>query len=262
VRRAEHTANNWGETSLSLENKVAIVTGGGSGIGSSYVRALAKAGAKVVIADLNEELANTLSRDLESNGHKAIAIGTDVTSESETLRMAAETIARFGTIDILVNNAGIFPQCDFLDLTYENWRKSLAVNLDGPFLCCKAVAPEMVKNKSGKIINISTECFFMGFETLVDYTAAKAGVVGLSRALARSLGQYGINVNTVTPGLTASDALLRDQPENFDPHVARQCLKRVQRPDDLVGSVLFLASSASDMITGQIINVDGGYNLH
>jgi 3-oxoacyl-[acyl-carrier protein] reductase len=247
---------------LSHENKIVIVTGGGSGIGRAYVTALAKANAKVVIADIDEQPAHELAHELTAAGHEVIAIRTDVTSEQDTLSMAAETVAKFGTIDVLVNNAGIFPQSEFLDLTYAHWRKVLAVNLDGPFLCCKAVAPEMVKNKRGKIINISTECFFMGFETLVDYTAAKAGVVGLTRALARSLGRHGINVNTITPGLTASDALLRDQPENFDSHVARQCLNRVQRPDDLVGALMFLASPASDMVTGQIINVDGGFNLH
>jgi 3-oxoacyl-[acyl-carrier protein] reductase len=247
---------------MDFKDKVAIVTGGGSGIGQAYVSALAHAGAKVVIADIVENNATTVARELSQAGCDVTAIKTDVTSEEDTQRMADETKARYGTVNILVNNAGIFPQCDFLDLTYAHWRKVMAVNLDGPFLCCKAVVPEMVKNKSGKIINISTECFFMGFETLVDYTAAKAGVVGLTRALARSLGKYGINVNTITPGLTASDALLRDQPENFDSHVARQCLKRVQRPYDLVGALMFLSSSASDMITGQIVNVDGGFNLN
>jgi 3-oxoacyl-[acyl-carrier protein] reductase len=138
----------------------------------------------------------------------------------------------------------------------------MSVNLDGPFLCSKAVVPSMIQNGHGKIINISTECFFMGYGELVDYTAAKAGVVGFTRALAEALGEHGINVNTITPGLTATEILLEEQPYNFEPHIQGQCIKRAQKPDDLVGTLLFLASSDSDMITGQIINVDGGYNKH
>jgi 3-oxoacyl-[acyl-carrier protein] reductase len=174
--------------------------------------------------------------------------------------MAEKTLAHFGSIDILVNNAGIFPLCNFVDLTYAQWRKVMSVNLDGTFLCTKAVVPHMIKKKKGKIINISTECHFMGFADLVDYTASKSGVVGFGRALANALGEYFINVNTITPGLTGSKELLETQAENFEPHVAGQCIKRVQVPEDLVGTVVFLASDESDMITGQIINVDGGYN--
>lgn len=247
---------------MRLEGKVAIVTGGGNGIGAAYVEGLAKEGASVVIADINEVHGMQMEKKISDFGYPAQFVRTDVTSEEDTLHMAEAALGKFGSIDILVNNAGIFPLCDFTELTFKQWKQVLAVNLDGVFLCSKAVTPQMIKQKSGKIINISTECIFMGFGQLVDYTASKAGVAGFTRALAEALGEHNINVNTVTPGLTASEQLLHDQPENFEPHVEAQCIKRVQKPEDLVGTIVFLASSDSDMITGQIINVDGGFNKH
>ncbi len=245
---------------MRLKGKVAIVTGGGRGIGQAYCRGLAREGARVVVADVDYASAKATAEEIGAQGHEALGLKVDVTSETETRKMGEEAARRFGTVDILVNNAGIFPLCKFTELTYEQWRRVLAVNLDGPFLCSKAVVPYMIRQKKGKIINIATECFFMGYGELVDYTAAKAGVVGFTRALAEALGQYFINVNTVTPGLTATEILLREQPYNFEPHVAAQCIKRRQMPEDLVGAIVFLASTESDMITGQIINVDGGYN--
>jgi 3-oxoacyl-[acyl-carrier protein] reductase len=245
---------------MRLADNVAIVTGGGRGIGEVYCRGLSKEGASVVVADINLEAAERVAAAIESDGGTAMAIRVDVGSETDTLEMAEAVISRYGRIDILVNNAGIFPLSPFTELTLEKWRRVMAVNLDGPFLCSKAVVPAMIEKKRGKIINISTECYFMGYGELVDYTAAKSGVVGLTRAMAEALGVHGINVNTITPGLTATDILLKEQPYNFDPHVEGQCIKRRQKPEDLVGTLLFLASSDSDMITGQIINVDGGYN--
>jgi 3-oxoacyl-[acyl-carrier protein] reductase len=245
---------------MRLKDKVAIVTGGGRGIGSAYCRGFAKEGAKVVVVDVNIDGASALAEELKQDGFDALALKVDVSSESDTQNMAQKTLSEFGSIDILVNNAAIFPLSKFVDVTYAQWKKVMSVNLDGVFLCTKAVVPHMIEKNKGKIINISTECFFMGFADLVDYTASKAGVVGFSRALAEALGEYFINVNTITPGLTASKELLETQPENFEPHVAGQCIKRVQVPEDLVGTAVFLASDESDMITGQIINVDGGYN--
>jgi 3-oxoacyl-[acyl-carrier protein] reductase len=251
---------NRGEEKMRLKDKIAIVTGGGKGIGKAYCKGMAREGAKVVIADIDFESAEKTAEELKQDGFQALALHVDVSSESDTQKMVDETINHFGGVDILINNAGIFPLSKFTDLTYEQWRRVLGVNLDGVFLCTKAVVPHMINQKKGKIISISTECFFMGFGDLVDYTAAKAGIVGFTRALAEALGEHFINVNTVTPGLTASETLLEQQPENFEPHIKGQCIKRRQQPEDLVGTIVFLASDESDMITGQIINVDGGYN--
>lgn len=247
---------------MRLAEKVAIVTGGGRGIGEAYCHGLSKEGAAVIVADINQDAAWRVESAIKSAGGQALGLKVDVSSEDDTQKMAESAMERFGRIDILVNNAGIFPLSPFTELTLEKWRRVMAVNLDGPFLCSKAVVPFMIEKRQGKIINISTECFFMGYGELVDYTAAKAGVVGFTRALAEALGVHGINVNTITPGLTATQILLEEQPYNFDPHVEGQCIKRRQKPEDLIGTLVFLASSDSDMITGQIINVDGGYNKH
>ncbi len=247
---------------MRLKDQVAIVTGGGKGIGRAYCRGMAREGAKLVVADVDLESAKGVEAELAADGHEALALRVDVSDEGDAGRMADEAVRRFGKIDILVNNAGIFPLCRFTELTYAQWRRVVGVNLDGVFLCSKAVVPHMIRQRRGKIINIATECVFMGYGQLVDYTAAKAGVVGFTRALAEALGEHAINVNTVTPGLTASETLLREQPCNFEPHIQGQCIKRRQEPEDLVGAVVFLASPESDMITGQIINVDGGYNKH
>jgi 3-oxoacyl-[acyl-carrier protein] reductase len=247
---------------MRLEGRVAIVTGAGRGIGKAYCRGLAREGSKVAVCDIDIDQCRKTAEELQNEGYAALPLKVDVSSEEDTLRMADGVVKSFGRIDILVNNAGIFPLCKFTDLTYEQWRKVMAVNLDGVFLCTKAVLPQMIKQKRGKIISIATECVFMGFSELVDYTASKAGIVGFSRAAAEALGQYNINVNTVTPGLTASETLLEQQPENFEPHIQGQCIKRRQEPEDLVGTIVFLSSSESDMITGQIINVDGGFNKH
>jgi 3-oxoacyl-[acyl-carrier protein] reductase len=247
---------------MRLKEKVAIVTGGGKGIGSAYCRGLAREGAKVVVADIDFIAAKKLCAELDAKGSENLPFPLDVTSEKSTLEMRDSVLKKFGGIDILVNNAGIFPLRKFTEMTYEDWRKVTAVNLDGVFLCTKAVVPKMIEQGKGKIINIATECVFMGYGELVHYTAAKTGVVGFTRALAEALGPHRINVNTVTPGLTGTEALLEQQPYNFAPHIARQCIKRRQEPEDLVGTIIFLASNDSDMITGQIINVDGGFNKH
>jgi 3-oxoacyl-[acyl-carrier protein] reductase len=247
---------------MRLEGKVAIVTGGAQGIGKAYCRGLAREGAKVVIGDIKFDLCKKLSEEMKKEGFETLPVKLDVSDEKDTLGMADDTLEKFGRIDILINNAAIYPLCKFTELTYEQWKKVLAVNLDGVFLCMKAVVPQMIRQKKGKIISISTECFFMGYGELVDYTASKAGIVGFSRALAEALGEYNINVNTVTPGLTASENVITQQPYNFAPHIAGQSIKRRQEPEDLVGTIVFLSSSDSDMITGQIINVDGGYNKH
>ena len=247
-----------------LYGKVAIVTGGAHGIGRAYCLGLAKEGAHIVIADLDLSGAEEVARVIEDTGGEALAIKTDVSSEEQALEMAHQTERKFGRIDVLINNAAIFEQvpmsrAGMMDLSVEEWDTLLGVNLKGPWLCARAVFPKMKDQGSGKIINIASGTVFGRNATRPHYVAAKAGIVGLTRNLARELGQYGINVNTLTPGST----LTEDLPPGADVEMRQRAvgfraLKRVQTPQDLVGAAIFLASSDSDFMTGQLLNVDGG----
>ena len=188
-----------------LHGKVAIVTGGAHGIGRAYCLGLAKEGAHVVIADLDLSSAEEVVRVIEDTGGEALAVKTDVSNEGQVLEMARNTVGRFGRIDVLINNAAIFEQVPMsrvgmMDLSVEEWDRMLGVNLKGPWLCARAVFPYMKEQGGGKIINISSGTVFGRNATRAHYVAAKAGVIGLSRNLARELGQYGINVNTLSPG--------------------------------------------------------------
>jgi 3-oxoacyl-[acyl-carrier protein] reductase len=185
-----------------------------------------------------------------------------VSREKDTIALASDTFNKYGVIDILVNNAGIFPPCEFDDLTYKTWRHMIEVDLDSVFLCTKAVVPYMKKQKSGKIINISSEVFYIGFANMVDYTAAKTGVIGFTRAMAEALGEYNVHINAITPGLVSTKKVEEIFGSGFPAHIERQCIKRKQMPEDLVGPVVFLASGDSDFVTGQTINVNGGFTKH
>ena len=250
-----------------LEGKVAIVTGGAHGIGKAYCLALAKEGARVSVVDLDLKGAEAVARTIEDTGGTAQAIQADVSDRKSTLEMSKKTAERFGTVDILINNAAIceiipMSRVGFMELEEEEWDRLMAVNLKGPWLCARAVFPYMKKQGSGKIINIASGTVF-GSATRPHYVAAKAAVIGLTRNLAREIGQYGINVNTLVPGSTLTD----DLPEGADRSireqaVQRRAIKRVETPEDLVGTAIFLSSSDSDFITGQMVNVDGGINMH
>ena len=251
-----------------LEGKVAIVTGGAHGIGRAYARGLAHEGAKIAIADLDVAAAEEAARAIEEDGGAAIAVDTDVSSEESTLRMARETAARFGTVDILVNNAAIFEtvamsRVGFMETDPAEWDLLMAVNLKGPWLCARAVFPYMKAQGSGKIVNIASGTVFGGTATRPHYVASKAGVIGLTRNLAREVGQYGINVNTLLPGSTMTE----DLPDGADRAVRERAaslraIKRIQTPDDLIGAMVFLCSAESDFMTGQLVNVDGGSVMH
>jgi 3-oxoacyl-[acyl-carrier protein] reductase len=247
-----------------LEGKSAIVTGGAHGIGRAYCLGLAREGAKIAVADLDLAGAEEVANAVERAGARAIPIEVDVSSEQSTLAMARATAEAFGGIDILVNNAAIFEtvpmsRVGFMEVGVEEWDRLMAVNLKGPWLCARAVFPYMKEQAAGKIINVSSGTVHGGSATRPHYVASKAGVIGLSRNLARELGEYNINVNTISPGSTLTD----DLPEGADlatreRAVQARAIKRIQVPEDLVGAVIFLASSASDFMTGQVVNVDGG----
>lgn len=245
------------EMTKRLEGKVAIVTGAARGIGRAYCLAMAREGAHIVAVDLLET-APTKSA-VERFGVKALALKADVSLEEDTLRMAQETIAAFGRIDILISNAAISPEQPLDEITFADWRKVLSVDLDGVFLCAKAVIPQMKKQKSGRIINIASSTVFMSFPNLTHYITAKAGVIGMTRALATELGDYGILVNAISPGLTQTERTVTVPDEIWAMQVAMQSVKRREVPEDLVGTAVFLASDEAAFITGQTLSVCGGF---
>jgi len=254
---------------VRLEAKVAIITGGAHGIGRSFAMAFGYEGAKVVIADINLAAASETVDALKKNGIESLSIETDVSSPESTEEMARQTVKRFGRIDILVNNAAVLASysasrgAPFYEIDLNEWDQVISVNLKGTFLCTRAVFPYMKEQAGGKIINMASSTFFWGPATMAHYIASKGGVIGLSRTLATELGQYQINVNCIAPGSTFSEDPTNKEALEFRKLlVRRRIIKRLEYPEDLVGTAIFLASSDSDFITGQTIVVDGGQIMH
>jgi NAD(P)-dependent dehydrogenase (short-subunit alcohol dehydrogenase family) len=247
---------------MRLEGRVAIVTGGARHIGARYCRKLAAEGAAVVVADILD--GESLVQEITSAGGKAIAFTVDVSKEQDTTRMAAEAVKAFGRIDILVNNAAIFINIQrhpFYEISAEEWDEVSAVNIKGPFLCAKAVFPQMKEQKSGKIINISSSTVFWGTPNFLHYVASKAALIGMTRSLAREVGEYGICINAIAPGLVEHEG--QNAPKALtELQLKERSLKRLETPEDLLGTLVFLASSDSDFMTGQVIVVDGGSIFH
>jgi NAD(P)-dependent dehydrogenase (short-subunit alcohol dehydrogenase family) len=250
---------------MRLKDKVAIVTGGAQGIGKAYVSRLSEEGAKVVIADILD--GKEVEEAVRSKGGEALALQTDVTDEQSTREMADKTVQRFGGIDVLVNNAAFFSSIvkkPFYEISGDEWDAVLRVNLKGPFLCSKAVYPQMKKQGKGKIINISSGTFYKGLPRFLHYVTSKGGIVGFTRSLAREVGDAGICVNTIAPGYTETEILSanpQDSEQALGAIVASRCFKRAEKPEDLTGTLVFLSSDDSDFITGQTIIVDGGSAL-
>lgn len=251
-----------------LQDKVAIVTGGGHGIGKAYCKAFADAGARVAAVDIDGAAAEKVAAELSGKSEgRAISARVDVSDEASTKQMARLVLERFGRIDILVNNAAIFATIpmnrggiDTIDPA--EWDRMMAVNLKGLFFCCRAVLPTMRAQKSGKIVNISSGTVLSGSLGRIHYVTSKAGVIGFTRTLAREVGGDNIQVNCIAPGSTLSEEnpteeilRMRQAP------VQTRSLKRMQKPDDLLGAMLFLCSPLSDFMTGQTLSVDGGQNF-
>jgi 3-oxoacyl-[acyl-carrier protein] reductase len=248
-----------------LDGMVAIVTGGAGGLGRTYCENLVREGARVVVADLDHAGADAFARTIneEREATHAVAVGADVTSERDAERIAQTAVDAFQRIDMLINNAGSYPHVPFEQIGYEDWRRVLSVNLDSVFLCSRAVLGQMKSQGRGKIVNVATNLVWIGLADMVHYIAAKAGVVGFTRALAREVGRYGIQVNAVAPGAVIPRVPLNPETQaRVDTIVQYQCLKRPLGPDDLVGAILFLASAESDFISGQVLTVDGGLAMH
>lgn len=247
-----------------LENKVAIVTGGGRGLGQAFCLRMAGEGAKVVVADIMEQEAQQTAAEIRAKGGSAISIKVDVTDEVGTIRMAEETIKKFGRIDALVNNAAYYygiARKPFYEISSEEWDRAMSVNVKGTWLCCKAVFPQMKTQKKGKIINLSSDTVFAPTKGMIHYVVSKAAIIGVTRVLAGELGQHGICVNAIAPGFTDTPASRTiTSVEKFD--VSSIPLGRVGLPEDVVGSVIFLASDDSDFISGQTIIIDGGRRVN
>ncbi|WP_322513539.1 3-oxoacyl-ACP reductase family protein [Chloroflexus sp.] len=247
---------------MRLKDQVAIITGSGQGLGRAFALAFAREGAKVVIAERNAERGAAVASEIIAAGGEALAVVTDVSSESSTQAMAAATLERWGRIDVLLNNAAIFSTIKmrpFDQIPVQEWDDLMAVNVRGVWLCCKAVAPAMRQQRRGKIINIASVVFDLGRANYLHYVASKGAVIAITRGLATELGDYGINVNAISPSSIQTEipreTVTREGAIAF---AQQQVIKRVQEPADLIGPAIFLASSDSDFITGQTINVDGG----
>lgn len=251
-----------------LSGKVAIVTGGASGIGKAIAMALSRERASVVIADINLSGAEETVEEIKTLGSEAIAIKTDVSKSEEVNRMVAKTIERFRRIDILVNNAGIGRATGALlspnhalveNLTEQEWDKVMSVNLKSVFLCCKAVVKKMKEQRAGKIVNISSVDGKTGSAGGLHYAASKAGVINLTKSLAKQLGPYNINVNSVAPGAITGTMFETAWSANEKAEDAKQAtLGRLGRPEEIAEAVLFLVSDSANYITGEILDVDGG----
>lgn len=259
---------------LNLKDKVAIVTGGAMGIGLGIVQRLCEAGAKVVIADMDEVAAEESAKKMAEAGHQAVAIKTDVSDETSVKGMVAGTVQQYGSVDILVNNAGIYPNEPMAEMSSVDFDKVIAVNLRGVFLCTKAVSDKMIEqNKGGKIINItSIDALHPSGIGLSHYDASKHGVWGFTKNIALELASHQIWVNAVAPGGVATPGVKKSQekiglPAGVDPEAAVKAflsgipMKRMGEPDDIGKVVLFLASDMSSYMTGTQIVVDGGFLL-
>ena len=251
---------------FDLTGRSVIVTGGGKGIGKVYVEEFARAGARVLAADIDEAAAKSVARALSGEGRTVVGLAVDIASEESNKAMAAVALESFGRIDVLINNASlmsVLQRRSWLEIPVEEWDRVMAVNLRGMFLSCRAVFPAMQAHRSGKIVNISSSRVWEGTPNRLHYTTSKAGVIGFTRALAREVAEFGITVNAVSPGMTQSDTQVATSSANYlATRVAGRAIERVQVPADLVGAVMFLSTAASDFMTGQTINVDGGRVMH
>ena len=244
-----------------LQNRVAIITGGAQGIGAAYARGFAAEGANVVIADVAP--ADAVIDEIKSAGGTVIATRTDVTDEAACADMAARTIDAFGRIDILVNNAALWvhiAQKPIMKISKAEWDRVLDVNINGMFLCTKAVVPQMTQQGYGKIINISSGRALKGLPNLLHYDTSKGAVISFTRSVAREIGDAGIRANTIAPGgIMTDNVVAQEELRDFIAlGTAGRAIKREQVPEDVVGACIFLASEESDFVTGQVLAVDGG----
>ncbi|OGA35672.1 MAG: hypothetical protein A3G80_14295 [Betaproteobacteria bacterium RIFCSPLOWO2_12_FULL_62_13b] len=249
----------------TLKGRVAVVTGGGQGLGRSFVRHFAEQGAIPVIAQRNSEAAIALQKELEGRGHRALAVRTDVSDPASVAELVERTLASFGRIDVLVNNAAMLEDLTigpFWELPLEEWRRVIDVNVTGTFLCSRAVVPAMQKAQWGRIINLSSTIVLSGRPGYLHYTASKSALIGMTRAMARELGRWNITVNALLPGTTKTDVgRTSAQGDHFERAMREQAIQRVADMSDHARVVLFLCSDDAGFISGQSLLSDGGRNF-
>ena len=249
----------------SLKERVVIITGGGQAIGRHYAHHFAAQGAIPVIAEINGENGERVKAEVEEMGGRALAIQTDVSSLSDATRMADVTLEAFGRIDCLINNAAVFSvitMAPFWELPVEEWQRAIDVNVTGSFFCARAVVPAMQEGRWGRIVNVTSGTVKIGPPNYLHYVTSKSAIIGMTRSMARELGQWNVTVNTFWPGLTKTEVSRPSAPDDqFEARAKAQPLPRMTTFEDLAKPMLFLCSDEASYITGQIMEPDGGLNF-
>ena len=243
---------------MRLQNKIAVITGAGQGIGKTTAHLFAREGASIIVADINLEHAQTTANEITANGGKAIAVNVNVASLKECEALAKTAVEKFGTIDILVNNAGITRDATLAKMTEEQFDQVISVNLKGVFNMAKAVTPVMVEKGYGKVVNTSSVVGLYGNFGQTNYVAAKSGVIGMTKVWAREFGRKGITVNAVAPGFIATDMIATVPEKVINGIKERTPLQRLGDPIDIANAYLFLSSDESAFVSGIVLSVDGG----
>jgi NAD(P)-dependent dehydrogenase (short-subunit alcohol dehydrogenase family) len=246
---------------MRLKDKRVIVTGAGQGIGRSIALKMAQEGADVVIAEMNPDTGNQTKKEVEALGRKALSFPVDVADQKQVRGMVEEVLKIWGKIDILVNNAGFDRGATLLKVKEEDWDAVLGVHLKGTFNCIQAVAPHMVENGYGKIVNISSVWGKSGAISEISYSAAKAGIIGLTKSVARELGRYQVNVNVVLPGLILTPTVFKMAEKYLNMIIEITPLKRAGKSEEVANVVAFLASDEASFMTGAAVEVSGGWNM-
>jgi 3-oxoacyl-[acyl-carrier protein] reductase len=251
---------------MNVKDKKVLITGGAGGLGCDTVRTLAEKGAEVFILDINEKAGKELAEEVQQNDSEGTAhfILCDLGDVDETKDCVEKLAKQNSGIDILINNAAIYPSKDLLEYSIEEYRKIQTVNVEAGIICTNALAPYMIEKQWGRIINIASITFYGGWAKLMPYVVSKGSLVGLTRALARELGEHNITVNAISPGAFPTDAeKIHPDPEGYTRFVIEhQSLKRRGHPRDIANTILYFSSEESSFVTGQVLNVDGGWVMH
>jgi len=247
-----------------LKGKAALISGAAAGIGAGIAELFAESGAQVALLDVNGAGAQAKAASIRQKGGQALGYTADVRNREALAFAVEDTVAQFGGVDVLINNAGVYPRHTFLEMTEQQWDEMQDINLKSMFHLAKLVIPHMMRRRAGHIVNISSITFFLGLKNLTHYIASKGGVIGFTRALAREMGEYDIHVNCITPGLieTEGEKALSVPQKEIDTMVGYQCLNRRILPLDIARACLFLSSELSSGVTGQTLNVDGGWVMY